>query len=61
MGHLAYCPVSGVTFEVKGSSPKIELDGQTIYFCCSGCEAYFTEHKERVVRLRGLSAATSQR
>jgi YHS domain-containing protein len=59
IGQHAYCPVSGVTFEVKDSSPRIELDGKTIYFCCSGCEAYFAQHQERIVALRGLSTGTA--
>ena len=61
LGDRVYCPVSGVTFEVKDTSPKLELDGKTIFFCCSGCEEYFTKNRERIIRLRGLSTATSRR
>jgi YHS domain-containing protein len=61
IGRLTYCPVSGVTFEVKDSSPRVEIDGKTIFFCCSGCEDYFTKNRERIMRLRGLSTATSRR
>jgi YHS domain-containing protein len=61
IGQLAYCVVSGVTFEVKESNPKIELDGKTVFFCCSGCEDYFTKNRERVMRLRGLAIAMGPR
>jgi hypothetical protein len=42
--------VSGVTFQVQDWSPKIEIDGKTVFFCCSGSE--FTKNRQRVIELR---------
>lgn len=57
LGQSTYCPVSGVVFEVKASSAHRELDGRPLYFCCEACAAYFSEHRERVLALRGASPA----
>ena len=50
-----YCPVSGVVFRVTGASPRREVSGQSIYFCCEACANYFSQHRERVLALRGIS------
>jgi YHS domain-containing protein len=55
-GQQAYCPVSGVVFQVKDSSPHREVDGRPVYFCCESCANYFTANRERVIAARGLSA-----
>lgn len=34
-------PVCGMTFELSRAAAKIEYEGQTYYFCCSGCQARF--------------------
>ena len=54
LGHLTYCPVSGVVFKVQPASAKRELDGKTIYFCCESCASYFSENRERVIAARKL-------
>ena len=51
----AYCPVSGVVFQVKESSPRREVAGKPIYFCCEACAKYFSENRERVLAARNLS------
>jgi YHS domain-containing protein len=53
MGDRTFCPVSGVVFEVKASSPHREVDGRTVYFCCETCAAYFSRNSERVIAARG--------
>jgi YHS domain-containing protein len=40
-GDKTTCPVSGEEFVVEASSPKVEHDGKTYYFCCSGCDKKF--------------------
>ena len=51
-GQRAYCPVSGVAFDVKDKSAHRDLDGRKLYFCCEACAVYFTENRERVVAAR---------
>jgi YHS domain-containing protein len=55
-GQRAYCPVSGVVFEVKKGSSHRDVNGKTVYFCCEGCANYFNEHRDAVSAARGLSA-----
>jgi YHS domain-containing protein len=55
-GQQAYCPVSGVVFEVKAGSARREVNGKPVYFCCEGCANYFNEHREAVIAARGLPA-----
>ena len=50
----AYCPVSGVVFDVKASSARREVRGKTLYFCCEACAKYFSENEQRVSAARGL-------
>jgi YHS domain-containing protein len=45
--------VSGVVFQVTASSPHREARGETLYFCCEACAAYFSENRDRVLGLRG--------
>lgn len=40
-GDKTTCPVSGEEFVVDGSSPHVEHEGKTYYFCCSGCDKRF--------------------
>ena len=44
IGDRSSCPVSGETFTITASSPKVEHDGKTYYFCCSGCAEKFKEN-----------------
>ena len=41
VGDTTKCPVSGEEFVVTATSPKVEHNGKTYYFCCSGCEKKF--------------------
>lgn len=41
VGDKTKCPVSGEVFTVTDASPKVEHEGKTYYFCCSGCDAKF--------------------
>lgn len=57
LGDRTYCPVSGVVFTVKETSPSVMVDGKPIYFCCASCSAYFAANKDRIAALRGLLAS----
>ena len=57
LGQRIYCPVSGVVFEVKESTPRRDVNGQLLYFCCEACAQYFDGHRERILALRGLSSS----
>jgi xanthine dehydrogenase accessory factor len=38
-------PVCGMEMVVSGSTPSLDVDGGTVYFCCAGCrDAYAVEH-----------------
>lgn len=37
IGDRTTCPVSGEEFVVSESSPSVEHEGRTYYFCCPGC------------------------
>jgi hypothetical protein len=54
LGERTYCPVSGVVFEVKETSPVRSVSGRPVYFCCEKCAMYFSEHGEQVSGARGL-------
>ncbi len=42
---LAVDPVCGMTVAVVATTPSLEHDGETIYFCCEGCKSRFaSEH-----------------
>jgi YHS domain-containing protein len=41
VGDRTKCPVSGEEFTVSDSSPKVEHEGKTYFFCCSGCDQKF--------------------
>lgn len=41
VGDKSYCLVSKEEFTVTDASPKVEHDGKTYYFCCSGCDQKF--------------------
>ena len=54
IGDLAYCAVSGVVFRVTEKSPKTDVDGKPVYFCCDGCAQHFAGHRKEVLTARGL-------
>jgi len=39
---------------VKDESPRHEIGGRTVYFCCAGCAEYFQGHRARVLAQRHL-------
>lgn len=41
IGDRTTCPVSGEEFVVSESSPSVEHEGRTYYFCCPGCVERF--------------------
>jgi xanthine dehydrogenase accessory factor len=38
---LAVDPICGMTVAAVATTPSLEHDGETIYFCCEGCRARF--------------------
>jgi xanthine dehydrogenase accessory factor len=38
---LAVDPICGMTVAAVPSSPSVEHEGETVYFCCDGCKAKF--------------------
>jgi len=40
-GPVAIDPVCGMEVEIEGARYTSELNGQTFYFCCSGCKRKF--------------------
>lgn len=49
VGDKTTCPVSKEEFTVTASSPKVEHEGKTYYFCCSGCDAKFKADPKKFV------------
>ena len=38
---IAVDPICGMTVAAVPGTPSVELDGETVYFCCEGCKAKF--------------------
>ena len=38
---LAVDPICGMTVAAVASTPSLEYDGETVYFCCDGCKSRF--------------------
>ncbi len=49
VGDTTKCPVSGEEFVVEATSPKVEHEGKTYYFCCSGCQKKFQSDPAKYV------------
>ncbi|HEY8432484.1 MAG TPA: YHS domain-containing protein [Sandaracinaceae bacterium] len=47
VGDRTTCPVSGEEFVVSESSPSVEHEGRTYYFCCPGCAERFQANPEQ--------------
>ncbi len=47
VGDKSLCPVSKEEFTITASSPKVEHEGKTYYFCCSGCDAKFKKDPKK--------------
>jgi len=41
VGDKTLCLISKEEFVVTASSPKVEYEGKTYYFCCPGCDSKF--------------------
>jgi YHS domain-containing protein len=41
------CPVSGEQLGEKGAPIKLDVDGQTVFLCCSNCEEPFNAEREK--------------
>jgi xanthine dehydrogenase accessory factor len=46
-------PVCGMSVAVSGSTPHVEHDGHTVYFCGEGCRKAFQEHPARYAAALG--------
>ncbi|MEK6252891.1 MAG: YHS domain-containing protein, partial [Actinomycetota bacterium] len=42
-------PVCGMTVAAVASTPSVQHDGETVYFCCEGCKAEFEKQHEHAV------------
>ena len=43
---IAVDPICGMTVAAVPGTPSVEVDGETVYFCCEGCRAKFqAQHK----------------
>jgi hypothetical protein len=47
VGDRTTCPVMNTVFTVLPDSPKVEVSGKTIYFCCDGCASKFKENPKQ--------------
>ena len=55
IGESVHCPVSGVLFEVKETSERVDVGGQPVYTCCRACAEYFAANRgprDRAARAR---------
>ena len=46
---LAIDPICGMTVAAAPGTPSVELDGETVYFCCEGCRSTFLAQHEHAV------------
>jgi xanthine dehydrogenase accessory factor len=46
---IAVDPICGMTVAAVAGTPSVELDGETIYFCCEGCKTKFVAEHEHAV------------
>jgi YHS domain-containing protein len=53
IGDRSTCPVSGGEFVVTESSPSVEHEGRTYYFCCPGCAGRFEANPEQYLEAAG--------
>ncbi len=50
VGDRTLCLISDEEFVVTASSPKVEHEGKTYYFCCPGCDSDFKKSPEKYLR-----------
>ena len=46
---IAIDPVCGMTVAAVPGTPSLEVDGETVYFCCEGCKAKFQAQHEHAL------------
>jgi xanthine dehydrogenase accessory factor len=46
---IAVDPICGMTVAVVAGTPSVQLDGETVYFCCEGCATKFRAQHELAV------------
>ena len=46
---LAIDPICGMTVAAVESTPSLQVDGETVYFCCEGCATEFEERQRHAV------------
>jgi len=46
---IAIDPICGMTVAAVPGTPSVEVDGETIYFCCDGCKAKFEAQREHAI------------
>lgn len=47
VGDKTTCLISKEEFTVTDASPKVEHEGKTYYFCCSGCDQKFKKDPQK--------------
>ena len=50
LGDRTKCLTSGEEFVVTADSPKVEYQGKTYYFCCSGCDHKFARDPQKYLK-----------
>lgn len=60
VGDRSTCPVSGEEFVVTESSPHVEHDGRTYYFCCPHCAERFQADPAQFLEGRGEGDADDE-
>jgi xanthine dehydrogenase accessory factor len=46
---IAVDPICGMTVAAVPGTPSLEVDGETIYFCCEGCKTKFEAQREHAI------------
>jgi xanthine dehydrogenase accessory factor len=46
---IAVDPICGMTVAAVAGTPSVEVDGETIYFCCEGCATAFRAQREHAL------------
>ena len=46
---IAIDPICGMTVAAVAGTPSVEVDGETIYFCCEGCATKFLAQHEHAL------------
>jgi Cu(I)/Ag(I) efflux system membrane fusion protein len=49
VGKEVVCPVTKNKFKVTPQTKAIEYEGETYYFCCSGCDSQFIKEPEKYI------------